>query len=132
MRTVPVDKSIAAAAVAIEDEVLAHEAHRLDRIGIELAGACDRLPVAAQQLAHRRAGPDAGEHVVASGRKQAILVMVVLRYPPTIISPLAADREGDSVERRGMYSPADRTSGAAIRAVSVRPGKCGLHGNCSL
>ena len=73
MRTVAVDQAIAAAAIAVDDEVLAHEAHRLDRIGVEFAGACDRVPVAAQQLAHRRAGPDAGEHLVAGGGEQACL-----------------------------------------------------------
>jgi hypothetical protein len=34
------------------------------------------LPVAAQQFAHRRAGSDAGEHVVAGGGEQAFLADV--------------------------------------------------------
>ena len=51
--------------VLVEHEVLAHQADRLDRVVLELAGAADRLPVAAQQIAHRRAGADAGEQFVA-------------------------------------------------------------------
>ena len=73
VRTVAVDQAVPAAAVAVEHEVLAHQADGLDRVGIELAGAGDRLPVAAQQFAHRRAGSDAGEHFVAGGGEQAFL-----------------------------------------------------------
>jgi hypothetical protein len=51
---VAVDQAVAAAAVAVEDEVLAHDADRPGRGGIELGHARDRVPVAPQQLAHRR------------------------------------------------------------------------------
>jgi hypothetical protein len=43
-----IDEAVPPAAVAIEDEILAQQAYRLDGIGIKLAGAPDRLPVAAQ------------------------------------------------------------------------------------
>jgi hypothetical protein len=66
MRTVAVDQAVMAAAISVENEVLAHQANGLDGIAVKLAGAPDRLPIAAQQRAHRGAGPDAGEHVIAS------------------------------------------------------------------
>ena len=65
VRAMPVDQAERAAQVLVEDEVLADQPDRLDRVLLKLAGAADRLPVAAQQLAHRRAGADAGEHFVA-------------------------------------------------------------------
>ena len=63
----PVDQAEGAAQILVEHEVLAHQADRLDRVFLKLARAADRLPVAAQQIAHRRAGADAGEQVVAGG-----------------------------------------------------------------
>src|SRR5882672_12376052 len=64
MRAVPVDQAVAAAELLVEDEVLAHQANGLDRIGVELAGAADRHPVAPQIVAHRRAGANLGEDIV--------------------------------------------------------------------
>ncbi len=84
----PVDEAVTAAAIAVEDEILAHQADRLDWIGVEFAGARDRLPIAAQQFAHRRAGSDPGEHVVASGGEQAFLLDGAVCGP--IIPSLAA------------------------------------------
>jgi formate-dependent phosphoribosylglycinamide formyltransferase (GAR transformylase) len=52
------------ALVFVEHEVLAQEANGLDRGVIELARAPDRHPIAAQQLAHRRARADLGEKTI--------------------------------------------------------------------
>src|SRR5579883_176876 len=71
MGAVPVDQAVVAGAVAIEHEILAHKAYRLDGPGVEFAGACDRLPVTAQQLSHGRAGADPGQHFVTCGVEQA-------------------------------------------------------------
>jgi hypothetical protein len=56
----PVDQAEGAAQILVEHEVLAHQADRLDRVFLKLASPADRLPVAAQEIAHRRAGADAG------------------------------------------------------------------------
>jgi hypothetical protein len=52
------------ALVFVEHEVLAQEANGLDWGVIELARAPDRHPIAAQQLAHRRARADLGEKAI--------------------------------------------------------------------
>src|SRR2546427_2158332 len=44
--------------VFVEHEVLAHDAHGLDGVLVEFAHRGDRMPVAAQELAHRRARAD--------------------------------------------------------------------------
>jgi hypothetical protein len=61
----PVDKAVFAAEIPVEDEVLAHQPYRFGRPRIELALAADRLPIAPQKLAHRRAGADAGKERVS-------------------------------------------------------------------
>ena len=67
VRAMARDEPETAAEVFVERQVLAEEPHRLDRVVVELAGAGDRHPVAPQQIAHRRARPDAGEHVIPGG-----------------------------------------------------------------
>src|SRR5262249_62146285 len=79
MRAVPVEKAETSALVLVEHEILAHEAHGLDRIGVEFARAADRHPVAAQQLSHGRARADLGEKAVLCGTEHAGLAAVVLR-----------------------------------------------------
>jgi hypothetical protein len=64
VRAVAVDQAVVAAEVLVEHEVLAEEPHRLDRIGVELARTADRMPVAAQVIAHRGAGADLGDDAV--------------------------------------------------------------------
>jgi hypothetical protein len=64
MRALPIDQPEPAAEVLVEHEVLAHQADSLDRAPLELAGAADRHPIAAQQLAHRGPGADLGEQPV--------------------------------------------------------------------
>ena len=66
VRAVLVEQADAALAVAEHDEPLAHQLHAHRRIvGLgDVVRKARRDPVAAHQLAHRRAGPDAGEAVV--------------------------------------------------------------------
>src|SRR5262249_29483921 len=71
MRAVPGEEAETAALVLVEHEILAHEAHGLDRIGVEFARAADRHPVAAQQLSHGRARADLGEKAVLLGTEHA-------------------------------------------------------------
>ena len=80
VRTMAVDQAVTAGPIAVEHEVLAQEPHRLDRMVVKLAGAADRLPVAAQQFAHRGAGSDPGQHVVAcSGEHDSTSVAIAAR-----------------------------------------------------
>src|SRR5947207_1993133 len=56
MPAMAVDEAPTPAEILVEDEVFAEQPQRLrTRLG-ELAGAGDRPPVAAQQIAHRRPG----------------------------------------------------------------------------
>src|SRR5438034_482328 len=64
VRAVAVEQAVAAARVPVENEVLAHEAHGQRRMLVELRDGGDGLPVAAHQLAHRRAAADAREPLV--------------------------------------------------------------------
>src|SRR2546427_12430623 len=50
--------------VFVEHEVLAHDAHGLDGVLVEFAHRGDRMPVAAQELAHRRARADLRQRAV--------------------------------------------------------------------
>ena len=95
VRTMPVDQAVTAAQILVENEILAQKADGFDRIGVEFAGARDGLPIAAQQLAHRRAGSDAREHFVTGGSEQAFLPLG-RPQPSTIISSLAAHGERGS------------------------------------
>ena len=65
--TVAVEQAIAAARVLVEHEILAHEAHGQRGLFVELSDGGDGLPVAPQELAHRRAGPDARQRLVLGG-----------------------------------------------------------------
>src|SRR5215469_18804567 len=80
MRAVPVEETETSALVLVKHEILAHEAHGLDRIRVELARAADRHPVAAQQLSHGRARADLGEKAVLFGTEHAGLAAVLLRF----------------------------------------------------
>ena len=62
VRAVAIDHAITALRVAKQDQVLAEQAQRAQRppgVGVELVCERRRLPVAAQQAAGGRAGPDA-------------------------------------------------------------------------
>ena len=63
---VPFDQAVLAGAVAVENEVFAEDADGLRGPGIQLGSDGDGLPVAAHQLAHRRAGPHTREPFVLS------------------------------------------------------------------
>ena len=65
------DQPGAALAVAKEDQVLAEDAH-LARHAAGVGREADRMPVAAQQLAHRRAGADLGQLAVVRRRREAV------------------------------------------------------------
>ena len=66
-----VQQSGPARGVAEQDQVLAEGAH-LARRGAGVGGKADRMPVAAQQLAHRRAAPDFGQFRVVGRRREHI------------------------------------------------------------
>ena len=63
VRAVAVEQAVPAALVAEQHEVLAQQAHRLDRaLGRQLVDQRHRLPVVAHQRAALGARPDAGDH----------------------------------------------------------------------
>ena len=64
MRAAPLHQAVAAAQVLVQDQVLAQQPHRLHRIVVQLRDRRDRLPVAAHQLAHRRALADARQQFI--------------------------------------------------------------------
>jgi hypothetical protein len=72
VRAVAVDQPEPATQILVEHQIFAHQADRLDCNRIELAGAADGHPVAAQQNAHRRTRADADEQFVLCGREQAL------------------------------------------------------------
>jgi len=55
------DQPVGSREVAVDDQVLPHDAHRFDRALVQLAHRRDGMPVAAQQLAHRRSRADPRE-----------------------------------------------------------------------
>ena len=65
MRTVPVQQAVLSGKILVQHKVLAKQTHRLGRRVIQFGDRGDRLPVAAQQIAHRRAGADLGQSTVA-------------------------------------------------------------------
>ncbi len=71
MRAARVDEARPALPVAKQDQVLAEHAHRA-RHAAGIGGEADRMPVAAQQLAHRRAGADFGQLAVVRRRREAV------------------------------------------------------------
>ncbi len=71
MSAARMDQPGAALAVAKEDQVLAEHAY-LARHVASVGREPDRMPVATQQLAHRRAGADLGELAVVGRRREAV------------------------------------------------------------
>src|ERR1700738_585362 len=69
-----IEETVFAAEVLVEDEILAHEPHSKRAGTIELAGASDRPPIAAQQIAHRRAGAGPGQNIPAAARLGAVIL----------------------------------------------------------
>jgi hypothetical protein len=58
MGAVPVQKTIGAGLVPVEDEILAQQAHGLGRLVVQLGYGGDGHPVAPKQLPHRGASAD--------------------------------------------------------------------------
>ena len=73
VRALPVDETEGAAAIAIEDEVFAEQADRLDRQCIELAGAGNRHPVPPQEVAHWRTRSYTSQQLVQFLTQHAVL-----------------------------------------------------------
>jgi hypothetical protein len=71
VRAMPVEQPELAAQILVQHEILAHETNGLDRIGVELARAADRHPIAAQQFSHRRSRAHLGEKAVFLGTEHA-------------------------------------------------------------
>src|SRR6185503_11176272 len=63
MRAVPLEQAEPAVGLAEQDEILGQQPDRHRRIR-DLLGEPDRPPIAAQQRAHRRAGPDPRQPLV--------------------------------------------------------------------
>src|SRR5690348_9586004 len=76
MSAMPVDQAPAPAEILVEHEVFAQQPHRFRARPLDLAGAGDRPPVAAQQIAHRRPGAGLCQQLPAAAR----LVRPVLRH----------------------------------------------------
>src|SRR5712671_3216576 len=71
MSTMPIDEAVFAAQVLVENEILAHEPHRPRPGLLELAGAGDWPPIAAQQITHRVPPPvlvRTSQRLLGSGR----------------------------------------------------------------
>jgi nitrite reductase/ring-hydroxylating ferredoxin subunit len=72
MRAVAIEQAVAAAGIAVEHEVFTEQAHRQRGALVQLGHGGDRLPVAAHQLAHRRAAADAGQGLVVLGAQHGL------------------------------------------------------------
>src|SRR5439155_23175012 len=84
MFAMPVEEAVGAAEILVEDEILAHEPHRLCAGSLELAGAGNRPPIAPQQFAHRRPRPGRGQETPAVLRlKLRVVRHDDFRYRPT-------------------------------------------------
>src|SRR5262245_1391757 len=58
MRAVPVEETIGAGLVPVEDEILSQQAYGFRRLVVQLGHGGDGHPVAPKQLSHRRASAD--------------------------------------------------------------------------
>jgi hypothetical protein len=67
VKTPVADQSEVAAAVLVEDEIFAENAHLADGILAELCERCDRDPIAAHKLAAPGSGTYAGQTRVCFG-----------------------------------------------------------------
>ncbi|MNV71430.1 hypothetical protein D3C71_1644490 [compost metagenome] len=64
VRALTVDQAIATAQILVEHQVFAHEPDSSHGLFIKLGRGCDRHPVAAQQVAHRRVWPHLGQLII--------------------------------------------------------------------
>ena len=74
MPTMPIDEAVFAAEVLVENEILAHEPHRPRPGLLELAGAGDWPPIAAQQITHRGTPTGPGKNIPAAARLWAAML----------------------------------------------------------
>src|ERR1700674_87338 len=74
MSTMPIDEAVFAAQVLVENEILAHEPHRPRPGLLELAGAGDWPPIAAQQITHRGTPTGPGKNIPAAARLWAVML----------------------------------------------------------
>ena len=79
MQAAVADQTQIAAAVAVKNQVLTQQPHLLRRLLVQLGGRGDGHPVAAQQLAHRRAGANLGQSGVFSFGQHASSVVLSFR-----------------------------------------------------
>src|SRR5262245_45155969 len=64
MRAVPVEETIGAGLVPVEDEILAQQAHGLRRLVVQLGHGGDGHPIAPKQISHRCASADLRQPLV--------------------------------------------------------------------
>ena len=109
MRAMPVEQAERAGEVLVQDQVFAQQPHRLDAVGlVEFAGAGDRHPVAAHQLAHRRARPSLGQELVLLGRQHRDSpnrVAPAHRWAGQLFAPLPIARTPRRLQGRRAYVP---------------------------
>src|SRR4029434_5296451 len=76
MRAVPVEETVSAGLIAVENEILAQQAHGFRRLVVKLGHGGDGHPVAPKQLSHRRASADL--------RQSAVLFVAQHRFGSSI------------------------------------------------
>ena len=69
-----IEEAVCAAEILVEDKVLAHQPHRKRAGAFELAGAGDRPPIAAQEIAHRGTGAGPRQNIPAAARLGAAIL----------------------------------------------------------
>ena len=123
------DEADSAAGIAVEDEVLAQQAHFLRGVvGVELDAGGDGVPVAPHKLAHRRSGAYAsksfvllrGKHEVASSRGGSALNTPSIAQPSPP-APLPPSRRGEHAghprgapQHEAPHASAEEPSPAAL------------------
>ena len=85
---------------------------RTGLIGVrrELAGAGDRHPIAAQQIAHRRAGPDAGKPIVLGGGEHRSSAPSRARLVEDVLTHFRPASRGDAGSARSAMSRDKRSA----------------------
>ena len=117
VRAVPVEQAEAPRHVLIQHQVLAHEAHGLDRIAVELAGTADRHPVAAKKLAHRRSRADLGKKTVLLGTEHARPRLIWILPDFARESRIRQHRSGS----RQNKAPGDNLPGSRLQDQEANP-----------
>src|SRR3984893_8068188 len=71
-----IEEAVFAAEILVEDEILAQQPHRKRAGSFEFAGAGDRPPIAAQEIAHRGTGAGPRQNIPAA----SLLGAAILRH----------------------------------------------------